>query len=684
MSSPQISRRSTLRQALNTPLLCVALLLLLHAHPEDSYAHSIPHLHRTVCDSAQTNDSALLRDMPIDQVVVTGSRTQRALKNVPTLTRVISQREIAIINPRSVNDLLLNAIPGIEITSHMGLKRMTIQGLGANYFLFLIDGAPLTMEGNNAVDLERIGVANIERIEYVPGSGSSLYGSKAIGGVINIITKKNALPIEASYQGAYYTYSHQLHAATLGGNWRGLTSSTEGSLGLCHDYSIPAGQNDQGQQLTATVPGFLTWTAGERLDWHSKNYTWRTKAHGNFYRQIQNHDQIRKRIYQSIRAGGSLHYSVTKGHSLQASYQGEHYNRNDWFFTARPEQHPLQHLFTYYTHNARLQYDWEPKAHRMPQLNAGYELLAEGLNATRLKDTNRVYYAFNHTLYLQLYWKPWPALALSGGVRVDLHSSYEAHITPQLAILWRIQGFSLRASYAQGFRSPNLKELHMDWDHMGMFQIQGNPRLKPEESHMFILAPEYSNPQVDLTFSASYCLLKQRIVFENVFDNTVRAGQAMRYTNTAGWTQILALNAMLRLKLGAGFTESINYCYVKDLSQKTMEEGSLVAPEAMRPHTLTLATSFSHQYKSYNLVANLSGRYLGPVDFPTFVNLTLERIRYEGALLLKLALTQWWENHVGLTLGIDNLLDYQANKKITLATNLSPGRNYFVALSLHY
>ena len=53
-------------------------------------------------------------------------------------------------------------------------------------------------------------------------------------------------------------------------------------------------------------------------------------------------------------------------------------------------------------------------------------------------------------------------------------------------------------------------------------------------------------------------------------------------------------------------------------------------------------------------------------------------------MLLKLALTQWWENHVGLTLGIDNLLDYQANKKITLATNLSPGRNYFVALSLRY
>ena len=96
-------------------------------------------------DGSSNRDSTMMREERIDQVVVTGTRTPRVLKDVPALTRVVTKREIDAINPRSVDDVLLTTIPGIEFYEHGAQKRMTIQGLGADYFLFLLDGERLCM-----------------------------------------------------------------------------------------------------------------------------------------------------------------------------------------------------------------------------------------------------------------------------------------------------------------------------------------------------------------------------------------------------------------------------------------------------------------------------------------------------------------------------------------------------------
>ena len=112
-------------------------------------------------DGSSNRDSTMMREEHIDQVVVTGTRTPRVLKDVPALTRVVTKREIDAINPRSVDDVLLTTIPGIEFYEHGAQKRMTIQGLGADYYLFLLDGERLCMEGSDAVDFLRINMANI-------------------------------------------------------------------------------------------------------------------------------------------------------------------------------------------------------------------------------------------------------------------------------------------------------------------------------------------------------------------------------------------------------------------------------------------------------------------------------------------------------------------------------------------
>ena len=134
----------------------------------------------------------------IHEVVVTGTQTPRLLKKLPIPTQVISRKDLERVQPRSAADALQMTLPGVQISMHGGQQQVVIQGMTGDYILFLVDGEKITSEGNGSVDLNRIDVSTIERIEIIRGAASALYGSSAIGGVINFITKQGARPLEAS------------------------------------------------------------------------------------------------------------------------------------------------------------------------------------------------------------------------------------------------------------------------------------------------------------------------------------------------------------------------------------------------------------------------------------------------------------------------------------------------------
>ena len=626
-------------------------------------------------------DSSLIFKQQIGQVVITGSRTPRALKEVPALTRVITKHEIDIINPRAIDELLLTTIPGIEFYEHGGQKRMTIQGLGADYFLFLVDGERLCMEGSDAVDFMRINMANIARIEYIVGSGSALYGSNSIGGIINIITRKHSQPVEALYHGSYYTYSQQQHALHVGLKGYGLTSSTDGAYAQLNDYSIQNGTDSEGHPLTAIVPGMHSWNISQRLSWRSPSKRWRIAATGGYNDRLQNQGSNLKDRYTSYQAGLNGHYRFAQDHSLEANYHLDAYARKEIY--SKDGNSQLFPIFNHRMHSGRLQYNWEPLRARWPKVNAGYEILFEQLSSDRLPQNQPAQHTLSNTLYAQCDWQPLDWLALSAGIRLDIHSRYGAHASPRLALLFKYKGLQLRTAYTQGFRSPNLKELYQDWNHQGMFFIVGNTKLKPEVSHMFIFAPEFSNHYLDVCLSGNFSIIDHRIFLTPAEDAAGR--QLMLYTNIQKKSRMLVLSASLRLKLGQGFTESLNYSYLNDLEFTQNDKGQTVKLTNTRPHNFSATTAFAHQFNDYRLSMELSGRYLSAVDMGVinYATKELTMVHYDGYALFKLGLSHWWKNFVGLSLGIDNLFDYRADR-VSIANSLSPGRNYFVALTLRY
>ena len=126
----------------------------------------------------------------LEQIVVTATRTEKKIKNTPVITQIITSKQIEERGTGNIQDLLTQEVPGLNFQEVGYGTSIDIQGLGSKHILFLIDGERIAGENGGNIDYSRINLYNIDHIEIVKGASSALYGSQAMGGVINIITRK--------------------------------------------------------------------------------------------------------------------------------------------------------------------------------------------------------------------------------------------------------------------------------------------------------------------------------------------------------------------------------------------------------------------------------------------------------------------------------------------------------------
>ncbi|WCL49119.1 TonB-dependent receptor plug domain-containing protein [Leptospira sp. GIMC2001] len=165
------------------------------------------------------------------QITVTGTRRKKLLKDSIVKTEVITRKDIESMGARTVADTLGN-VPGIEVRPAEAGQRgesVRLQGLSAQNVLILIDGQRVTGRFNGSIDLTRFKVEDIERIEIVKGASSSLYGSDAIAGVINIIMREATEDYQADFRSLYGTGRKLFYGS--GGEFR-----NSGSVGIREDF----------------------------------------------------------------------------------------------------------------------------------------------------------------------------------------------------------------------------------------------------------------------------------------------------------------------------------------------------------------------------------------------------------------------------------------------------------------
>ena len=161
--------------------------------------------------SAQTHSPTTARDsLELEQIVVTASHSPKALKDAPVVTRLITLHDIKINDATNIQDMLTQEIPGLEFGFAMSQETsLNMSGFGGNAVLFLVDGERMAGETMDNVDYNRMNLDNVGRIEIVKGASSALYGSNAVGGVVNIISRENTEPWTANVNSRFNSFGNE-------------------------------------------------------------------------------------------------------------------------------------------------------------------------------------------------------------------------------------------------------------------------------------------------------------------------------------------------------------------------------------------------------------------------------------------------------------------------------------------
>ena len=639
--------------------------------------------------SAQTT----IRDsVNLDPVVVTASHSPKALKDAPVVTRLITLHDIKIADATNIQDMLTQEIPGLEFGFAMSQETsLRMNGFGGNAVLFLVDGERMAGETMDNVDYNRMPLADVGRIEIVKGASSALYGSNAVGGVVNIISRENLEPWTANVNSRYSTFGHEWrHGARFSFNtakWNSLTSFQHTSIdpvdlpkahsseevavelmkkaqGLPYDESVL-----QDDSNLSRLYGQKTYNVKERLTWRATDRLTLTGRGGYFFRTSER--DTYDYHFNGYSGGLKGRYAWNRDRHLELSYAFDQYDKAN-FTPDGTRTH--DHDYSNRQHVAHALY-----SHSFGKNNliVGADFMNDYLSTYQFI-TGTSHSQNNIDGYAQFDWNITERLNVVGSVRYDYFSASDNKaLTERLAIVYKQPWMTFRANYASGFRAPTLKEMYMHYDMGNMgYMLLGNPDLEPEKSHNFNVAIERTNRISNSKFLdgrynftlMGYC---------NIFDKritTIDGGlyegmESALYWNEDGIT-VWGVDFSMGHIWDCGVSLKLNYSWLH-------ETGNVFFSQFNQPrsHSLTWRIGYDHRFtRHYALDAALSGRSQGkPQSGRTDVD--------QGYTIWRLMLQHRLWRCFTLNTAIDNLFNYKP-KSYYYSSPLTTGTSFSVGLSV--
>ena len=483
---------------------------------------------------AQTD---IWRSDSLQEVVVTGTGTQHLLKNAPVQTEVITSKMLKNYGGRSLQDILAGLTASFAFSEDDMGSQMQLNGLGNDYILVLIDGKRIHGDVGGQNDLSLIDPQNIEKIEIVKGASSALYGSDAIAGVINVITKKHneGLLVENTTRGGSYGDIRQHNGLGI-------------AIGKFKSYTNFQLQHSDGWQNTATEdPGrteFLitdsrnktvnrhtNWQVSERLTFEPvKNlelYAEGSTYWKRIYRPCGKYPAVDVKTYdleyrnQSVAAGGRWLHGLT-GNKTDAITLDVNWDRHAYYYyftanTLTDGYDPKGNFTPYYPYfpdDEELQSDQRRiMAHlkgifSLPydnRLSGGLEWRYDYLEAPMRVDGG-VARDNTEAAYVQDEWRyafsPKVAMNITGGLRLNQNMQFGFRLTPKISGMLSLgDNIRLRATWSQGFKTPTPKEQNYRYVRYmsGTYLYLGNENLSPQTSNYYAVSGEYNWQGLNVT-----------------------------------------------------------------------------------------------------------------------------------------------------------------------------------------
>jgi outer membrane receptor for ferrienterochelin and colicins len=628
----------------------------------------------------------------LEPVVVTASHSPKALKDAPVVTRLITLHDIKITDATNIQDMLTQEIPGLEFGFAMSQETsLNMSGFGGNAVLFLVDGERMAGETMDNVDYNRMNLDNVGRIEIVKGASSALYGSNAVGGVINIISRENLEPWTANVNTRYNFFGHEWrNGASFSFNtkkWNSQTSFQHTKIdpvdlpkpysseeiaiellkkaqGLPYDESV---LNDDSN--LSRLYGQKSYNVKERLTWRATDNLTLIGRGGYFFRTSER--DTYDYHFNGYSAGLKGRYAWDFARYLELSYAYDQYDKANFQPDGtRTHDHD-------YSNRQQVAHALYHHSFGKNSLILGADYMHDYLSTYQFAD-NTSHAQDNIDGYAQFDWNITERLNIVGSVRYDYFSaSAQKAFTERLAVVYKFPWMTFRANYASGFRAPTLKEMYMHFDMGNMgYMLRGNPDLKPEKSHNFNIAIERTNRIRNSGFLdgrynftiMGYCnIFDKRIT--TIDGGTYEGMESALYWNEDGIT-VWGMDFSMGHIWDCGFSLKVNYSWMK-------ETGKVYYSDFYQPrsHSMTWRVGYDHHFsRHYALDAALSGRYQGkPQSGRKDVD--------QGYTIWKLML----QHHVwhGLTVitAIDNLFNYKP-KSYYYCSPLTTGTSFSVGLSV--
>ena len=660
----------------------------------------------------QTDSSAVRRSYNLNPIVVTGSGHHQRLKSTATPVRVLSSQEINEQGIRTFDGVLTRMMPQASMApSSMGTF-LRLNGLGNKYILILINGQKLSGDISNNVDLNRISMSRVKRIEVLDGAASSLYGSDAIAGVINIITDQPTQQLVSVSSDTHLSGHGVLtQSVDLDIYKNGFGSYTSFSHDRADSYQTTDKEYTKDQQIQQTIAPFFTgyrsniigqkftYTPNKRLALNAGiDYTYKITDRPETRADVTGGTDYEMR-YKGLRWNVGGIYKFTQKNSLQAAFVVDRFRYGKEYDVATKT-------------NAIGDYIQSKKQRMMEgQLKAILGLTAHSttiIGADWRKDYltatsgNIDRHVYSLAAYAQHEMTLLKDLTATLGLRLTHHETFDEHLTPKATVMYAPGNFRFRATYTAGFRAPGLDELYYHYFSVnrGKAQISfGNQDLKPEKSHYLALNAEYRTQLLAVNLTGYLNRISDMVVKQNVdVDANSRmmlltefpemtqeqaekmVSYALYQNSDKGDVKGMQLNVSANIFSGFNLSANYVYTYARTRSGKVWT----VLERSMR-HAATVAANYHHTWGKYGLTVNLNGRlqsktyYTGSYeDAPGFGLWNLYTTH-------ALDVTKW--AYLEPSIGVDNLFDKvdrridSSTRKIALYT---PGRMLVVGLKVKF
>ena len=662
------------------------------------------------------NDS--IPNNELNEVIITGTKTKRQLSLIPLPAKIISEDQIKKTNSSRLKDILDEQVGIIIVSDFGGGEGIQIQGLDSEYILILMDGLPIIGRQSGTLDLNRIAIGNIKQIELIKGSSSSLYGSEALGGVVNLISSdnKDSLSLNFDYKFASYN-TNDINLST------GIISKDGKKFNLfINSYSSDGYDLDNTDNLN-TIDPFKNYTVHLKYSFKKENLFFSSSA--RVFDEKQNfkidENYFGNNNILEWNSNSRINYKISDSFNIESDIYLTSYNSQEKISSNSMDQEEgFFDQFLLKTEVRTIIDLWN-----RDKLTLGLGFYDESLSRNNFYKNKVSQYSIN--LFSQLEGFISNNTNYIIGARYDDYNNYKSQISPRIAIRTKLfEDVFFKSSIGRGFKAPDFRQLYFNFSNSTVgYSVIGfnvvneviyeltknnqivnlvvpieefNEELKPESSFSINAGFKYypsNNVKLEINLFRNdidnlidYKVIANKKNGQNVFSyfnlNKV-------YTQGIESTFNFKPNRKLDIILGYQFLEAKDK-NIEDL----IKDGEIYARESLNSPSFKLISKdyfglynrskHTFNFKIYfeaknNLSINLRSKYrtkygLFDSNGNDFLDIYDEFVK--GYLISDFALLKNINSSLSLSLGADNLFNYKDSQNIS---NL-PGRIVYVKFNL--